>query len=93
MIVNIMADDRKEPDSKRKKTDPSAKLSPPDSYSKNAFHPSGSKFHNAKLWKHYKLARSSELKTFNNWALCALCEQNMKIIWISRADGSTTKMT
>eukprot|EP00731_Ephydatia_muelleri_P021588 Em0014g179a len=34
-----------------------------------------------------------ELKTFNDWALCALCEQNMKIIWISRADGSTTKMT
>lgn len=62
---------------------------PPDSCVKSAYHPSGSKFLNVKLWKHFKLARASQ---FNEWSLCTLCEQENRITWISRVDGATSKM-
>ena len=85
-----MADDIEEPItiavpvSKKLKLD---KLS--DSCVKCAYHPSGSKFRNTKLWKHFKLARAAQ---FNEWSLCALCGQEKRITWISRVDGSTSKM-
>ena len=56
---------------------------------KSAYHPSGSKCLNTMLWKHFKLARAAQ---FNEWSLCALCEQEKIITLISRVDGSTSNM-
>ena len=62
---------------------------PPHSCVKTAYHPSGPKFLNTKLWKHFKLARAAQ---YNEWSLCALCEKEKRITWVSRVDGSTSKM-
>ena len=60
----------------------SAELKPGDV--NGTFHPSGPKFLNVWLWKHYKLSPRANC---DKWALCALCQK-----WIPRSDGSTTRM-
>ena len=65
----------------------SAELKPADV--KGTFHPSGPKFLNVWLWKHYKL---SPCANCDKWALCALCQKGGETVWIPRSDGSTTRM-
>ena len=48
----------------------SAVLKPADV--KGTFHPSGPKFLNVWLWKHYKLSPRANC---DKWALCALCQK------------------
>ena len=60
-----------------------------DSAAKGAIHPSGSKFINSRLWKHYKLSPRSDC---DKWGLCVVCQKAGDITWVSRVDGSTTRM-
>ena len=56
---------------------------------KGTFRPSGLKFLNVWLWKHYKLSPRANC---DKWALCALCQKGGETVWIPRSDGSTTRM-
>ena len=60
---------------------------------KGAIHPSGSKFINSWLWKHYKLSPHSDC---DKCGLCVVCQKAGDtctcITWVSRVDGSTTRM-
>ena len=54
---------------------------------KGTFHPSGPKFLNVWLWKHYKLSPRANC---DKWALYALCQKGGEPVWIPHSDGSTT---
>ena len=45
---------------------------PNDSAAKGAIHPSGPKFINSWLWKHYKLSPRSDC---DKWGLCVVCQK------------------
>ena len=62
---------------------------PNDSAAKGAIHPSGPKFINSWLWKHYKLSPHSDC---NKWGLCVVYQKAGDITWVSHVDGSTTRM-
>ena len=75
------------PASKKSKSCETCK--PQDSAAKGAVHPSGPKFTNAWLWKHYKLSPRSDC---DKWGLCVVCQKAGEITWVPRVDGSTTRM-
>jgi len=54
---------------------------------KDTFQPSGSKFLNVWLWKHYKLSPRANC---DKWALCALCQKGGETVWIPRSDEKTS---
>eukprot|EP00731_Ephydatia_muelleri_P007888 Em0004g226a len=53
----------------------------------SAIHPSGPKFINSWLWKHYKLSPRSDC---DKWGLCVVCQKAGEITWVSRVDESHT---
>lgn len=57
---------------------------------KAEFPPSGSRFKNEFLWKRFKLSTRPELEDF---ALCDVCKQDGKIVWIARKNGNTNLLT
>ena len=60
-----------------------------DSAAKGVVHPSGPKFTNTWLWKHYKLSPHFDC---DKWGLCIVCQKAGEITWLPHVDGSTTRM-